>query len=104
MNKRGLSDKFSIDEENNYILNMPKESEKILINKEDTSSPGIFTYHANSNFWLSLKCFYDKILSPWWYGLCWNGNFFGDSGYGAESNEAYWTNTLDKSIQTNNIY
>ena len=84
---------FSLDESNNYSLNMSNEAITI-----GTESPGMFTYHngrplsaynadhdANSG---NCSSFFND--AAWWYGNCWSGSFWGGGGESFED-APYWT-------------
>jgi hypothetical protein len=88
---------FSLNVDNFYALVMSNES--ITINTGVTASPGMYTYHNGSSLSTrdadhdthsSTNCSSNFGNSPWWYGDCWSGNFWG--GGGAVYQDApYWT-------------
>ena len=65
------------------------------------SIPGFYSYHAVNGYNLSTYDVDQDVYSgncsttygnnPWWYGACWDGNFFaGGSGY---QDASYWTSS-----------
>lgn len=62
-----------------------------LINEVGSTTPGLYSYHAANQFSLSTydvdqdaygsSCSVYYGSNPWWYGACWDGNYFGyDNG------------------------
>lgn len=61
-----------------------------------TGAPGFYSYHAANGFGLTTydrdqdtnggNCatFYNN--NPWWYGSCWDGNYFAGGGYSDQPN------------------
>jgi|688.fasta_scaffold01939_23 hypothetical protein len=69
-----------------------------LINEVGASTPGLWYYHMSYNFTTydrdqdaySANCATLYNNAPWWYGACWDGNFWGGNGSGY-ANAAFWT-------------
>lgn len=69
-----------------------------LSNEVGGTSPGVWTYHiANSYPWSAYDADYDANSTncaanynnhPFWYGACWDGNWYGGGTY---QNAWYWT-------------
>ena len=84
---------FSLNAANNYALSMSNEN--VLINAGGTASSGMFSYHAAGNYQLTTydsdhdvwsgNCAVSYGNNAWWYGACWDGNF-----WGFDNNLAYW--------------
>jgi hypothetical protein len=63
-----------------------------------TGAPGLYSYHSNGSYSLSTydvdqdahggncSTFYNNY--PFWYGGCWNGNYFAEGGY---ADGPYWS-------------
>jgi hypothetical protein len=66
--------------------------------KDETGSgtPGFYAYHATNGFSLSTydqdqdaysqNCSVNYGYNPWWYGACWDGNYFAGGGYADQPN------------------
>ncbi len=82
---------FSLDANNNYTLHMSNEA--ILLNATGTASPGMYTYsngrplttYDRDNDQNSGNCASVYGNTPWWYGSCWSGSFWG------YNSRPYWT-------------
>jgi hypothetical protein len=65
-----------------------------------TGAPGMYSYHAANGFPLSTydldrdqnggNCSTYYNNNPWWYGSCWDGNYFAGSGY---ADAPYWASS-----------
>jgi len=88
---------LSLVSSSNYALSMINPNVTI-----GSTLPGIATYHAANNYQLSTydadhdahggaNCatFYGN--TAWWYGGCWDGNFWGGGTGGGHLNKPYWT-------------
>jgi hypothetical protein len=63
------------------------------------NQPGFYTYHAVNNFSLTTydndqdtygaNCSTLYNNNPWWYGACWDGNYF--AGGGGYADAPYWS-------------
>lgn len=71
-----------------------------LSNDIGNTTPGLWSYHiANGYSWTaqdvdqdaySANCSQSYNNSPWWYGACWDGSFWGGNGNGYQ-NGIFWT-------------
>lgn len=71
-----------------------------LTNEVGGTTPGLYSYHIANGYNFSAydrdqdaygsNCSSSYGNSPWWYGACWDGNFWGANGGGGYSNAAYW--------------
>lgn len=73
-----------------------------LSNEVGGTTPGVWSYHiANGYNWTTFDVDQDAASNncatnyggaPWWYGACWDGNFWGGGqGGNGHQNAAYWT-------------
>lgn len=79
-----------------------------------TGAPGFYSYHAGNGFNLTtfdndqdayggLNCSSFYSNNPWWYGACWDGNYFG--GYGSGYQDApYWVSSGSDYHQYGAVY
>jgi hypothetical protein len=83
---------FYLDESTRQTLTLSNQN--IVVG---STAPGLYTYHNGfkwsasdaDNDTNSINCATTYGNHPWWYGACWDGNFFaGGSGYQEAS---YWT-------------
>jgi hypothetical protein len=68
-----------------------------IVNDVGGSTPGLYAYHATNGYSLSTynndqdaygsNCSANYGNNPWWYGACWDGNYFGFDQNGA----VYWS-------------
>lgn len=68
-----------------------------ITNDVGASTPGLYAYHATNGYSLSTynndqdaygsNCSANYGNNPWWYGACWDGNYFGFDQNGA----VYWS-------------
>ena len=77
-----------------------------LSDETGTGAPGFYAYHAVNGYSLTtfdtdqdaysgINCSSYYNNNPWWYGACWDGNYFAGGGYGdypfwAGSGGDYW--------------
>lgn len=71
-----------------------------LSDETSTGAPGMYSYHAANNFNLSTydldqdinggNCATYYNNNPWWYGGCWDGNYFPGGGY---QDAPYWVSS-----------
>jgi len=69
-----------------------------LVNESGNATPGWWGYHISNNYNLTTydndqdvygaNCSQLYNNNPWWYGACWDGNFFAGGGY---QDAPYWT-------------
>jgi hypothetical protein len=69
-----------------------------VIKDEGGGTPGFYGYHASNGYSLSTydndqdaygaSCSVAYTNYPWWYGACWDGNYFGGSGH---ADGPYWS-------------
>lgn len=72
-----------------------------LTNEVGGTTPGMWSYHIaggysfttydNDQDAYSGNCSSVYGNSPWWYGNCWDGNFWGANGAGGYANAPFWT-------------
>ncbi len=83
---------FSLTSATNYTLNLSNQNVSL-----GGTTPGLYSYHSGKPFTTydsdhdaySANCAASFGNHPWWYGACWDGNFFaGGSGY---QEAPYWT-------------
>ena len=65
-----------------------------ISDETSTGSPGLYGYHAANGFSLTTydndqdvygaNCSTLYANNPWWYGACWDGNYFAGGGYYAD--------------------
>jgi hypothetical protein len=77
-----------------------------------TGVPGMYSYHAANGFSLTTydldqdtnagncSTFYNN--NPWWYGSCWDGNFF--AGGGGYADQANWQGAGSQLYQYGAVY
>ena len=63
-----------------------------------TGAPGMYSYHAANGYSLTTydvdrdaygsNCSTMYNNNPWWYGACWDGNYFAGGGYADQANWA----------------
>ena len=68
-----------------------------ITNDVGASTPGLYGYHAANGFSLSTynndqdaygsNCSANYGNNPWWYGACWDGNYFGFD----QNSSVYWS-------------
>jgi len=86
---------FSLNSGNNYALTLSGET--IVTGG---TSPGLYTYSAGNTLQFTTSdadhdtngggnCATNYANHPWWYGYCWDGNFF--AGGGGYQEAPYWT-------------
>lgn len=83
---------YSLDVNNFYAINLSNQN--VLLGG---TAPGLYTYHNNFKFSTydvdndvhGGNCSANYGNHPWWYGACWDGNFF--AGGGGYQEAAYWT-------------
>jgi len=73
-----------------------------LSNDVGGSTPGLWSYHIGNNYSFTTSdtdqdayganCSSAFNNAPWWYGACWDGNFWGGNGSGY-ANAAFWTSS-----------
>jgi Fibrinogen beta and gamma chains, C-terminal globular domain len=69
-----------------------------LSDETGTGAPGMYSYHAANGFSLTTydmdrdaygsNCSTMYNNNPWWYGACWDGNYFAGGGYADQANWA----------------
>lgn len=74
-----------------------------LSDETGTGAPGFYTYHAANGFSLSTgdqdqdaygsACSVSYGSQPWWYGACWDGNYFGGGNSGGHQDGPYWASS-----------
>jgi len=74
-----------------------------LVNEVGGVTPGLWSYHiSNAYNWTTVdvdqdasgaNCSTSFNNSPWWYGACWDGSFWGDNGAGNYTNAVHWTSS-----------
>jgi hypothetical protein len=66
-----------------------------LINEVGGTTPGFWSYHISGNYnfitYENGGCGSSYANAPFWYGACWDGNFWGGNGGGQYANAAFWT-------------
>lgn len=87
---------YSLNSSNYYSLSL--SSEQISIGG---TVPGLRAYHADNGYSFTThdadhdpygsNCSNSYGNSPWWYGACWDGNFWGGGTSGGYANRPYWT-------------
>jgi len=87
---------FTLNSANNYALTMTNAILDI-----GSTYPGMATYHAAGNYQLSTfdadhdvysaNCANSYGNTAWWYGACWDGNFWGGGESGSHQNKPFWT-------------
>ncbi len=100
---------LSLDENNNYALQMANES--ITINTEGTASPGMYSYHNgrllttrdNDNDTYASNCSNNYGHSAWWYANCWNGSFWGGGGV-IYQDAPYWSGDATEYFEYGSIW
>jgi len=93
--KRATYDSISLNTGNNYALSLGTQT---LYLGADT--PGIKSYSAANNYQFSTSdddndvyadnCAIENGSSPWWYGSCWVGSFWGGGDSDGYENAPYW--------------
>jgi hypothetical protein len=76
-----------------------------------TGAPGMYSYHAANGFSLTTydmdqdaygsNCSTLYNNNPWWYGACWDGNYFAGGGY---SDQANWAGAGSQLYQYGAVY
>jgi len=76
-----------------------------------TGSPGFYRYHAAESYSLTTydvdqdayggNCSTLYNNNPWWYGACWDGNYFAGGGY---QDQANWTGAGSDLYQYGAVY
>ncbi len=71
-----------------------------LVNQVGGETPGLYSYHIANGFSFTTfdvdqdtnggNCATYYNNSPFWYGSCWDGNFWGGNGAGNYANAAFW--------------
>jgi len=71
-----------------------------LVNDVGGTTPGLWSYHIGGGYNFTTydtdqdvygsNCATLYNNAPWWYGACWDGNFWGGNGSGY-ANAAFWT-------------
>jgi hypothetical protein len=94
--KRATYSSISLNTGNNYALSLGTESLYL-----GASTPGIKSYHAANNYQFSTydadhdvygsNCSTSYGGSPWWYGACWDGSFWGGGDGGGYQNAPFWS-------------
>jgi len=87
---------FYINESKNYSLSMTSGTLDV-----GSTYPAMATYHAANNYQFttidsdhdasSSNCASNYGNTPWWYGSCWDGSFWGGGDSGSYQNRPYWT-------------
>ena len=82
---------FSLNSSNYYAINLSNQS---IIS--GATAPGLYSSHNgrpftthdadHDSYGTNCSAMYNN--HPWWYGACWDGNFFAGGGY---QEAAYWT-------------
>jgi hypothetical protein len=72
-----------------------------LVNQVGGETPGLYAYHIANGFSFTTfnvdqdtnsgNCATYYNNAPFWYGSCWDGNFWGGNGAGNYANAAFWT-------------
>jgi hypothetical protein len=72
-----------------------------LVNEVGGTTPGLWSYHIGNGYnWTTFdrdqdvsggNCANSYSNAPFWYGACWDGNFWGGSASGSHANAAFWT-------------
>lgn len=76
-----------------------------------TGAPGFYSYHAGNGYSLTTydvdqdvnggNCSTYYNNNPWWYGSCWDGNYFAGGGY---SDQANWAGAGSQLYQYGAVY
>jgi hypothetical protein len=69
-----------------------------ISDETSTGAPGFYSYHAANGYGLTTydydidqnggNCSTYYNNNPWWYGSCWDGNYFAGNGY---ADNPYWS-------------
>lgn len=75
---------------------------------------GMYSYHAANEYSLttydqdqdvySSNCSQSYGNNPWWYGACWDGNYFGGGNSGGHANAPYWNSSTSNYFAYGAIY
>jgi len=94
--KRATYSSISLNSSLNYALTLGTETLYF-----GAGSAGIKSYHALSNYQLTTSDSDHDVYgancanlyggSPWWYGACWSGSFWGGGDGGSYQNASFWT-------------
>ena len=87
---------FSLNSGNYYSIALSTEAIPIggtspgLKYFSAANSYGFTTYEADHDVY-SANCANSYGQTPWWYGACWDGNFWGGGTSGSYQNKPFWT-------------
>lgn len=83
----------------------------VVSDETSTGTPGLYTYHAANAYSLTTydqdhdaypgNCSTNYNNNPWWYGGCWDGNYFAGGGYG---DKPYWSGSGSDFWQYGAVY
>jgi len=82
-----------------------------ISDETSTGAPGFYSYHAVNGYSLTTydqdqddsgsNCSTNYNNNPWWYGACWNGNYFAGGGY---QDAPYWSGSGSDYHQYGAVY
>jgi hypothetical protein len=86
-----------------------------LVNELGGATPGLWSYHIGNGYsWTTFDVDQDVAANncannyggaPWWYGACWDGNFWGGGqGGNGHANAAYWQSSTSDYYNYGAIY